>query len=57
MAEDKEGKLKALGLAVDQIEKAFGKGSIMRMGDGVIAKVEFEDGTPASKKSLFPPQA
>ncbi|MBI5645921.1 MAG: recombinase RecA [Ignavibacteriae bacterium] len=40
MAEDKEGKLKALGLAVDQIEKAFGKGSIMRMGDGVIAKVE-----------------
>ena len=41
MAEDKEGKLKALGLAVDQIEKAFGKGSIMRMGDGVIAKVDF----------------
>ena len=40
MAEDKEGKLKALGLAVDQIEKAFGKGSIMRLGDGVITKVD-----------------
>lgn len=28
-----EGKQKALGLAFDQIEKQFGKGSIMRLGD------------------------
>lgn len=34
-AEDKkvDGKTQALGLAVEQIEKQFGKGSIMRMGD------------------------
>ncbi len=40
MSEDREGKLKALALAVDQIEKNYGKGSIMRLGDGVIQKVE-----------------
>ncbi|MCB2203120.1 recombinase RecA [bacterium] len=39
MAED-NGKLKALDLAMQQIEKNFGKGSIMRLGDGVIAQVE-----------------
>ncbi len=40
MAEEKDGKQKALSLAVDQIEKNYGKGSIMRLGDGVITKVE-----------------
>jgi len=39
MAEE-NGKQKALDLAVQQIEKNFGKGSIMRWGDGVIAQVE-----------------
>ncbi|MDT8323758.1 MAG: recombinase RecA [Bacteroidota bacterium] len=39
MAEE-NGKMKALELAVSQIEKNFGKGSIMRLGDGVIAQVE-----------------
>lgn len=29
-----DGKSKALGLAVDQIEKEFGKGTIMRLGEG-----------------------
>lgn len=28
-----DGKAQALGLAVDTIEKQFGKGSIMRLGD------------------------
>ncbi|PLX32890.1 MAG: recombinase RecA [Ignavibacteria bacterium] len=37
---EENGKLKALDLAVQQIEKNFGKGSIMRLGDGVIAQVE-----------------
>lgn len=32
-------KSKAMGAAVSQIEKQFGKGSIMRMGDDAIAKV------------------
>ncbi len=40
MAEDKEGKLKALSIAVEQIEKSHGKGSIMRLGDGVITKID-----------------
>jgi recombination protein RecA len=34
-----DGKTKALGLAVDQIEKQFGKGTIMRMGEGRHANV------------------
>jgi recombination protein RecA len=35
-----EGKTKALGLALDQIEKQFGKGSIMKLGETTHAKVE-----------------
>lgn len=34
------GKTKALGLALDQIEKQFGKGSIMKLGDAHAQKVE-----------------
>lgn len=34
------GKTKALGLALDQIEKQFGKGSIMKLGDSYKTKVE-----------------
>ncbi len=32
MAEDKNGKSKAIDIALGQIEKQFGKGSIMRLG-------------------------
>src|SRR5688572_4104732 len=35
-----EGKLKALGLAMDQITKQFGDGSIMKLGEGHRANVE-----------------
>jgi recombination protein RecA len=35
-----EGKVKALGLALDTIEKQFGKGSIMKLGDAHKAAVE-----------------
>ena len=35
-----EGKNKALGLALDTIEKQFGKGSIMKMGDSYKVDVE-----------------
>jgi recombination protein RecA len=35
-----EGKAKALGLAVDHIEKQFGKGTIMRMGESTHVKVD-----------------
>lgn len=34
------GKSKALGLALDQIEKQFGKGSIMKLGEGTNTNVE-----------------
>ena len=43
MADDKkitEGKNKALGLALETIEKQFGKGSIMKLGENQIVKVE-----------------
>ena len=30
---DREGKLKALENAVSQIEKTYGKGSVMKLGD------------------------
>ncbi|MBQ8655761.1 MAG: DNA recombination/repair protein RecA, partial [Prevotella sp.] len=35
-----EGKLKALQAAMSKIEKDFGKGSIMRMGDEKIENVD-----------------
>jgi recombination protein RecA len=35
-----EGKAKALGLALDQIEKQFGKGSIMKLGESYKIAVE-----------------
>src|SRR6266508_4143766 len=35
-----EGKTKALGMALEQIEKQFGKGSIMKLGEAHAQKVE-----------------
>jgi len=40
MAEEKDARLKALNIAIDQIEKQFGKGSVMRLGEGPIAKID-----------------
>lgn len=37
--DEKSDKAKALGLAIDQIEKQFGKGSIMKLGEGFKADV------------------
>jgi recombination protein RecA len=37
---DNENRSKALGLALEQIEKQFGKGSIMKLGENTHAKVE-----------------
>lgn len=39
-AENKGDKLKALQAAMDKIEKSFGKGSIMKMGDNSVEQVE-----------------
>lgn len=40
MPEDKESKLQALKVAIDQIEKQHGKGSIMKLGEGPIMKID-----------------
>lgn len=40
MFQDRESKLKALGLAIDRIDKTFGKGTIMRLGDKQALDVE-----------------
>jgi len=40
MADDKEAKQKLLDETVLAIEKTYGKGSIMKLGDGVINKIE-----------------
>jgi len=39
-ASGSDGKGKALGMALEQIEKQFGKGSIMKLGEGYAQKVE-----------------
>jgi recombination protein RecA len=40
MTSEREQKLKIIEDAISTIEKAYGKGSIMKLGDGVINKVE-----------------
>lgn len=40
MASEQDEKLKVLSDSIATIEKAYGKGSIMKLGDGVIAPVE-----------------
>lgn len=40
MSNDREAKLKALQMTVDRIEKSYGKGTIMRLGDSQVANVE-----------------
>ncbi|MEM6699359.1 MAG: recombinase RecA [Bacteroidota bacterium] len=37
---DRDAKLKALELTVDRLEKTYGKGTIMRLGDKQVAEVE-----------------
>lgn len=37
---NKESRLQALQIAIEQIEKQYGKGALMRLGEGPIAKIE-----------------
>ena len=39
--QDKKEKLKALQLTIDKIEKNYGKGSIMKLGDHPVESLEF----------------
>ena len=38
--QDREAKMKALQLTVDRLEKTYGKGTIMRLGDDSVVEVE-----------------
>ncbi len=40
MSADKEAKLKALKLTLDKLDKTYGKGTVMKMGDAAIVDVE-----------------
>lgn len=40
MAEEKDAKVQALKIAIEQIEKQHGKGSIMKLNDGPIMKID-----------------
>ena len=42
MAEDKEksAKLKALQLTLDKLDKTYGKGAVMRLGDNIVEDIE-----------------
>lgn len=40
MSKERDAKLKALQLTVDRLEKTYGKGSIMRLGDSKVVEIE-----------------
>lgn len=40
MDKEREAKLKALGLAVDKLEKTYGKGAVMKLGDKQVVNVD-----------------
>jgi len=40
MSKERENKLKALQLTVDRLEKTYGKGTVMRLGDKQVVQVE-----------------
>ena len=40
MSNEKEAKLKALKLTLDKLDKTYGKGAVMKMGDSVVEDIE-----------------
>ncbi|UOB15953.1 recombinase RecA [Abyssalbus ytuae] len=40
MSSEKDAKLKALKLTLDKLDKAYGKGAVMKMGDSAVEEVE-----------------
>ena len=40
MSADKDAKLKALKLTMDRMDKAYGKGTVMKMGDAPVIEVD-----------------
>jgi recombination protein RecA len=41
MSSEKEAKLKALQLTLDKLDKTYGKGTVMKMGDKAVEEVEY----------------
>ena len=41
MSSEKDSKLKALQLTLDRLDKTYGKGTVMKMGDSVHEDIEF----------------
>ena len=39
MSTEKDAKLKALKLTLDKLDKTYGKGTVMKMGDSVVQEV------------------
>lgn len=40
MSAEKEAKLKALKLTLDKLDKTYGKGAVMKLGDSAVEQVE-----------------
>ena len=40
MSSEKDAKLKALQLTLDKLDKTYGKGTVMKMGDSAIEEVD-----------------
>ena len=40
MSNENEAKLKALQLTLDKLDKAYGKGTVMKMGDSVTENID-----------------
>ena len=40
MSSEKDAKLKALKLTLDKLDKAYGKGTVMRMSDAAVENIE-----------------
>ena len=40
MSKEKEAKLKALKLTLDKMDKTYGKGTVMKMGDAAVQEVD-----------------
>lgn len=43
MSKEREEKLKALALTMDKLDKTYGKGTIMKLGDKQVVHVETID--------------
>ena len=40
MSSEKEAKLKALKLTLDKLDKTYGKGAVMKMGDSAVEEMD-----------------